>query len=54
MGIVFETKVPRINYKSEPEWRGVISRHAPLKGLTQRNIQFLKSLGLKIVAGGGN
>lgn len=52
MGIVFDTKVGQ-SYNSESTCREPISRRAPLKKLTPRNLHFLKSLGLKVTESRG-
>lgn len=51
MGIVYNRKENKSKigrgYKSEPICRTSISRSKTLKALTRKNIQFLKSLGLR-------
>lgn len=49
MGIVFY-KIGG-GYKKESTCRQPISRQRVLKTLTRRNIQFLRSLGLRVVGG---
>lgn len=39
-------------YKNDKKCGSSVSHQQPPKALTRKNIQFLKSLGLKVVAGG--
>lgn len=48
MGIVFHGS----GYIKHPPCRAVISRQRALKALTRQNIQYLKSLGLRVNPGG--
>lgn len=50
MGIVYNSKVGKGYINSLP-CRQTVSRHRAFKVLTRRNIQFLRSLGLKVVLG---
>ena len=55
MGLVFNTsKGSSKEYISDSPCRKNISRQRQVKALTRQNIQFLKSLGLKIAARAGN
>ncbi|XP_008217406.2 uncharacterized protein LOC103318060 [Nasonia vitripennis] len=49
MGIVYNTKVGK-GYNSNVPCRRAISRRRVLNALTRQNIQFLRSLGLRVVA----
>jgi len=48
MGIIYNSN----KYISEPIWKPTISRRRTVNAITQRNIQFLKRIGLKVVRGG--
>ena len=52
MGLVFNKKLANNFYIKRLKWGTGINRHRAVKALTRRNIQFLKSLGLRIAPGG--
>ena len=53
MGLVFNKKSINNNYIKRLKCGTGISHRRAAKSLTRRNIQFLKSLGLRVVAPGG-
>lgn len=48
MGIVFRRGIVGSSYIKKPKCQKPISHHQTVRGLTRQNIQFLKSLGLKL------
>lgn len=48
MGIVYNT----LGYISKPEWPEIVSPRRILRGLTPRNVEFLKKLGFLVNRGG--